>query len=92
MILSPNERLITISLHKSPRFACQIAEDLRKQDTVIAHNLKKMLAVKLVKYERLGVQKKFRLTGYGDSIYELLLAHDTSFRELVTNYQNMRRE
>ena len=87
MILSPNERLITISLHYKPKCSCELAEDLGKGDTVIAANLRKMQESKLVKHVRTGTRKKYRLTAYGESIYKLLSTHDTGFRDLIINYK-----
>ena len=88
MILSPNERLIAISLHNKPKCSCELAEDLGKGDTVIAANLRKMQESKLVKHIRTGIRKKYHLTAYGDSIYDLLSTHDASFRDLIAEYKN----
>lgn len=92
MILSPNERLITISLHNADKCACELAEDLCKGDTVISTNLRKMQELKLVTYERTGIRKKYQLTKYGESIYELLSTHDASFGDLIAEYKNKKRD
>lgn len=88
MILSPNERLITICLHQKPMCSSTIVEVLNKGDTVITNNLRKMRLAKLVKYERTGTQKKYQLTRYGDLIYDLLSTHDSAFRDLIIEYNN----
>ena len=91
-ILSPNERLIIISLYDNPKCSCELADDLHKRDTVITHNLSKMNESNLVKYERTGIRKKYQLTNYGKSVYELLKTHDASFRDLITDYTNQVRD
>ena len=91
-ILSPNERLITISLHSKPKCSCEIAEDLDKGDTVISNNLRRMQQSKIVTYQRTGIRKKYKLTRYGDSLYKLLSTHDASFRDLVIDYNEKKKE
>lgn len=91
MILSPNERLITVSLYNDPQCACDLAKDLGKGDTVIATNLRKMKKLKLITYKRTGIRKEYRLTKFGNSVYELLSTHDASFRDLIAEYKDVKR-
>ena len=91
MILSPNERLIVVSLYDQPKCPYEIAQELNKQDTAIATNLRKMQQLNLVKYQRTGI-RKYSLTKFGGNLYELLSTHDASFRDLITEYKNQRKE
>ena len=88
MLLTPNERLITISLYKKPKCSCEIATDLEKGDTVISNNLRKMQEEKLVVHERTGIRRKYRLTSQGKQLYDLLIVHNKGFRDLVAEYES----
>ncbi len=90
MILSPNERLILISLCHSPKFAGDIAEDLNKLDPAIATNLRKMQDAKLIFHKRTGVHKKYAATSFGNSMYKLLSLHDLAFQDLIDEYNKTR--
>ncbi len=92
VLLTPNERLITISLHDEAKCSCELAADLNKTDTVISNNLKKMQTEKLVIHERTGIRKKYRLTSQGEAIYQLLVVHNDGFRDLVAEYESEKRE
>ncbi len=87
-ILNDTQRLITICLKNGgPQCSCSIAEQIGIEKTSVSKNLGVMEKAKLVNHKRDGKGKKFSLTTYGQSTYELLKAHDLGFKQMDQKYR-----